>query len=111
MSICGPLKRNLLRLARVVADDIGAADIGRPLFEHRSEIEQDHIVRRNLPNRRIGVEDADAVRTGPHDAAVPMLLDTEFPTLAARVYPECGGFAGTATVKRLRVAIRTGVPI
>ncbi len=64
-------------LPRIVADHIGAADIGLPLFEDRSEVEKDDVILLHLPDRRVLRKDGDGVQARAHDALMPMHRDAE----------------------------------
>jgi hypothetical protein len=61
-------------LFRVITHHIGAADIGFPFVEDRSETKEHGVVLSDRPYRRILREDAHGVRAGANDPLVPVLL-------------------------------------
>lgn len=64
-------------LVRIVAHHIGAADIRLPFVEHRPQIEEHRVVRRDDAHRRVVGEDPHRVGAGANDALVPVLLHPE----------------------------------
>lgn len=64
-------------LLLVVAHHIGAADIGFPLIEHRTEIKKNRVVLSDFANRRIFRKDAHGIRIGAVDPLVPMFAHAE----------------------------------
>jgi hypothetical protein len=57
----------------IVAHDIGVADIGLPLIEHRAEVEKDCVVFADFVNWGVFGEDADRVGASADDPFVPVL--------------------------------------
>ncbi len=64
-------------LFRIATQRIGAAEIGLPIAEHRTEVEIDRVLGLDHAHRRLLMEGEDRVRAGAHDALVPVDLDPE----------------------------------
>ena len=64
-------------LVRVVAEHVGAAEVGLPLLEDRAQIQECDVALRDHPVRRMLLERLQGVLARPHDASMPVCSDPE----------------------------------
>ena len=62
---------------RIVAYNVGPAEICLPFLEHRAEVEKDNVVLTNREVWRIFIIGSQSVRSGAHNAFVPVAGDAE----------------------------------
>src|ERR1700752_1442629 len=61
----------------MIAQDVGPAEIGFPVFKDRSQINIDDIIGLNAADRRVVGSNRQSIGAGPYDTLVPVLLDAE----------------------------------